>query len=325
MGSLRFFALPLLAAAAILTAPLISVAQTYPTKVVHIIVPFAPGGSADLIARTVAAKLTDGMGQQVVVENRQAGGGRLGVESTVNAAPDGHTLLITPNGPMSIARYAAQLPYDTLTDLAPVSMLATIPAGIAVNAQLPPKTLAEYIAYAKARPGQLNYAVSSIGTHMHLAGELLKSMTGINVVAVPYRGTGPAATALGAGEVQAGVLDLASLLPAQARGAVRILAIADPKRTSTAPDIPTAAEAGVPGFGVTAWIAMFAPAKTPAPIIAKINGEVGKALRMADVRDILTKAGIEPAPSSPEEMGKILRDQVVDFGKIIKEANIKFD
>ena len=325
MGSLRFLALPLLAATAILTAPLSAGAQNYPTKVVHIIVPFAPGGSADLIARTVAAKLTDGMGQQVVVENRQAGGGRLGVESTVNAAPDGYTLLVTPNGPMSIARYAAQLPYDTLTDLAPVSMLATIPAGIAVNAQLPPKTLAEYIAYAKARPGQLNYAVSSIGTHMHLAGELLKSMTGINVVAVPYRGTGPAATALGAGEVQAGVLDLASLLPAQARGAVRILAIADPKRTSTAPDIPTAAEAGVPGFGVTAWIAMFAPAKTPAPIIAKINGEVGKALRMADVRDILTKAGIEPTPSTPEEMGKILRDQIADFGKIIKEANIKFD
>jgi tripartite-type tricarboxylate transporter receptor subunit TctC len=325
MGSLRSVALPLLAAAAILTAPRASDAQTYPTKVVHIIVPFAPGGSADLIARTVAAKLTDGMGQQVVVENRQAGGGRLGVESTVNAAPDGYTLLVTPNGPMSIARYAAQLPYDTMTDLAPVSMLATIPAGIAVNAQLPPKTLAEYIAYAKARPGQLNYAISSIGTHMHLAGELLKSMTGINVVAVPYRGTGPAATALGAGEVQAGVLDLASLLPAQARGAVRILAIADPKRTSTAPDIPTAAEAGVPGFGVTAWIAMFAPAKTPAPIIAKINGEVGKALRMADVRDILTKAGIEPTPSTPEEMGKILRDQIADFGKIIKEANIKFD
>jgi len=325
MGSLRSVALPLAAAAIFVAAPLTAGAQNYPTKVVHVIVPFAPGGSADLIARTVAAKLTDSLGQQVVVENRQAGGGRLGVESTVNAAPDGYTLLVTPNGPMSIARYAAQLPYDTMTDLAPVTMLATIPAGIAVNAQQPVKTLAEYIAYAKSRPGQLNYAVSSIGTHMHLTGELLKSMTGINVVAVPYRGTGPAAAALSAGEVHAGVLDLASLLPAQARGAVRILAVADPKRTSTAPDIPTAAEAGVPGFGVTAWIAMFAPGKTPAPVIAKLNREVGNALYMTEVREILTKAGIEPAPSSPEGMAKILRDQVADFGKIIKEANIKFE
>ena len=325
MASLRAAALPLLAAAVFAIAPLTAGAQSYPTKVVHIIVPFAPGGSADLIARTVAAKLTESMGQQVVVENRQAGGGRLGVESTVNAAPDGYTLLVPPNGPMSIARYAAQLPYDTMTDLAPISMLATIPAGIAVNAQLPVKTLAEYIALAKSRPGQINYAISSIGTHMHMTGELLKSMTGMNVVAVPYRGTAPAAAALSAGEVQAGVLDLASLLPAQARGAVRILAVADPKRTSTAPDIPTAAEAGVPGFGVTAWIAMFAPAKTPAPIIAKLNGDVGRALQINEVRDILTKAGIEPAPSTPEDMAKILRDQVADFGKVIKDANIKFE
>jgi tripartite-type tricarboxylate transporter receptor subunit TctC len=325
MGSLHLAALPLAAAIAFIVAPLAAGAQSYPSKVVHIIVPFAPGGSADLIARTVAAKLTDSMGQQVVVENRQAGGGRLGVESTVNAAPDGYTLLVTPNGPMSIARYATQLPYDTMTDLAPVSMLATIPAGIAVNARLPVTTLAEYIAFAKARPGQINYAISSIGTHMHMTGELLKSMTGMNVVAVPYRGTGPAAAALSAGEVQAGVLDLASLLPAQSRGAVRILAVADPKRTSTAPDIPTAAEAGVPGFGVTAWIAMFAPGKTPPPIIAKLNREVGNALYMTDVRDILTKAGIEPAPSSPDDMAKILRDQIADFGKIIKEANIKFE
>ena len=315
---------PLVAAGALLAA-MPTAAQNYPNKVIHFIVPFAPGGSADLIARTVGAKLADSVGQQVVVENRPAGGGQLGVEMTVNAAPDGYTLLVTPNGALSIARYMRQLPYDTATDLAPVSMLATIPAGIAVNAALPVKSLAEFIAYVKDRPGQLNYAVPTIGTHMHLAGELLKSMTGMNIVAVPYKGTGPAAAALAAGEVQAAVADLASLLPFAGRGAIRILAVADPKRTSTAPDIPTAAEAGVPGYGVTAWIAMFAPVKTPAPVIAKLNAEVGRALQMADVRDILIKAGIEPAPSTPEDMRKILSDQIAGFGKVIKEANIKFE
>lgn len=300
-------------------------AQNYPNKVVHFIVPFAPGGSSDRIARILATKLSESFGQQVVVENRFAGGGQLGVEITVNAQPDGYTFLVTPNGPVSITRHARKLPYDTAADLAPVSMLATIPAGIAVNASLPVQSLAEFVQYVKERPGQLNYAVPTIGTHMHLVGELLKSAAGIDIVAVPYKGNGPATVALVSGEVQAGVSDLASLLPFARRGAIRILAVADPKRTLTAPDIPTAAEAGVPRFGVAAWVAMFAPARTPPALIARVNGEVTRALNLADVRESLMKTGIEPAPSTPEEMGRILREQIDDFGMVIQKANIKFE
>nr|ART40120.1 K157 [uncultured bacterium] len=325
MRSFRHAILPLVAAGAIIAGAAPAGAQSYPSKVIHIIVPFAPGGSADLIARTIAAKFSDSLGQQTIVENRPAGGGQLGVEMTVNAAPDGHTLLVTPNGTITITRHARQLPYDTAKDLAPVSMLATIPAGVAVNDKLPPKTLADFIKYVKERPGQLNYAIPTIGTHMHLTGELLKAASGMNIVAVPYKGTGPAAAALAGGEVQAGVADLASLLPHASRGAIRILAVTDPKRTSTAPNIPTAAEAGVPGFGVQAWIGMFAPAKTPPAIIARVNSEVAKALNMPDVREILTKAGVEPAPSTPDALAGVVRDQIDNFGKVIKQANIRFD
>jgi tripartite-type tricarboxylate transporter receptor subunit TctC len=300
-------------------------AQSYPSKTVHFIVPFAPGGSSDRIARILATKLSESFGQQVVVENRFAGGGQLGVEMTVNAQPDGHTLLVTPNGPVSITRHARKLPYGTATDLAPVSMLATIPAGIAVSNALPVQTLAEFVNYAKERPGQLNYAIPTIGTHMHLAGELLKLAAGINIVAVPYKGTGPATAALVSGEVHAGISDLASLLAFARRGAIRILAVADPKRSITAPDIPTAAEAGVPRFGVTAWVAMFAPARTPPAIIARVNNEVTRALSLADVREFLIKTGIEPAPSTPQAMGRMLREQIDDFGMVIQGANIKFE
>ena len=300
-------------------------AQQYPSKPIRIIIPYPPGGSSDLAVRTIGAKISESLGQPVVVENRSGASGQVGIQAVVRSPADGYTLVATPSGPVSISAHLQKLPYDPAKDLVSVAMLALVPSAIAVNAALPIYNLSDFIAFSKRKPDGVNYSVSGIGTHMHLAGELLKGMTGANLIAVAYRGTAPATTAVLSGEVPASISALATLLPHAMSGRIRILALIDSTRTTTAPDLPTVSESGVPGYGADAWMGMFAPAGTPPHIIARLNAEVARSLALPDVRLTLGKAGLEPAPMKSEDMGRFVLDDIKKWGKVINDANIKID
>jgi tripartite-type tricarboxylate transporter receptor subunit TctC len=311
-----------------LFAPYAANAQTYPGKPVTIIVPFTPGGSVDLVARTLAAKLTESLGQTVIVENQGGAGGEVGIGSAIKSRADGHTLLVTPGGPMTAGPHFRKQPFDVVNDLAPVAMVAVIPTVFAVNSSLPVKTLAEFIKYVKERPNSINYSNPGLGSGNHLAAELLKQTAGINMVPVPYKGASAAAVAVASGEVHAGTGDLTSFLPFAANtggsGKVRILATYGGTRPMAAPDVPTVAEAGVPSFRSIAFIGLFAPAKTPPEIINRLNTEVMRILQRPDVSEILVKAGAEPAaPMTPAAFGRFVREEIDKAGKLIKAANIK--
>src|SRR3990167_5369179 len=282
-------------------------AQQYPGQPIRIIVPYPPGGSSDLAVRTVGAKISESLGQPVVVENRSGAAGQVGIQVVVRSPADGYTLVATPNGPVSISAHLQKLPYDPAKDLVPVAMLAWVPIGIAVNSAVPVHNLKDFIGFSKGKPDGVSYSVSGVGTLMQLAGELMKSMTGANLVAVPYKGAAPAATAILSGEVPAGISDLTTLLPHARSGRIRILAVASSTRTTTAPDLPTVAESGVPGYGADGWIGMFAPAGTPPNIIARLNAEVARSLALPEVRQALGKAGLEPAPMRSEDMGRFVQ------------------
>ena len=299
--------------------------EKYPSQTIRIIVPFAPGGAVDLMARVFAAKLAEHLNNAVIVENRSGAAAQLGIQSVVKAAPDGHTLLVTPSGPISITVHLQKLPYDPATDLVPVAMLSYASVGIAVSQTSEIKTLADLIAAGKSRPQGLNMSVSAIGTHMHLAGALLENMTGAKLVPIAYRGTASAAAAIASGEVDMGVSDLASLLPLARGGRLRILAVVNSARTATAPEIPTVAEMGVPGYGADAWIGLFAPAGTPADLVERLNGEVARALSLPDVRRLYLQAGAEPAQMKPAEMRQFVLDDIKKWGGVIRNAKIKID
>ena len=300
-------------------------AQQYPGQPIRIIVPYPPGGSSDLAVRTVGAKISESLGQPVVVENRSGAAGQVGIQVVVRSPADGYTLVATPNGPVSISAHLQKLPYDPAKDLVPVAMLAWVPIGIAVNSAVPVHNLKDFIGFSKGKPDGVSYSVSGVGTLMQLAGELMKSMTGANLVAVPYKGAAPAATAILSGEVPAGISDLVTLLPHARSGRIRILAVASSTRTTTAPDLPTVAESGVPGYGSDGWIGMFAPAGTPPNIIARLNAEVARSLALPEVRLTLGKAGLEPAPMKSDDMGRFVLDEIKKWGKVIKDANIRID
>lgn len=313
-------AAPLLLAASLATGH--AQAQDLTGKVVRIVVPLAPGGSADLTARLIANNLQKPLKANVIVENRPGGGGQIGVEQVIQAEPSGQTLLISPNGYVTVmGGFRADFP-DPRKALAPITLLVTVPVGIAVAATSPIKSISEFVKHAKSTAQ--NYSVPAIGTHMHLVGELFKIETGIDIQAVPYKGTGPAAAALVAGEVQATVSDMSSLLPQSRGGKVRILGLTDPKRSSVVPDIPTVAEQGVAGFGLSAWIGMFAPAGTPPKLVEMLNAEVKKILEMREVREALVTAGLDPSPTTSAEMASIMDRDIKKWAVVVKKANIKF-
>ena len=274
----------------ILWAPLAAQAQTYPDKSIRVVIPVAPGGSADLVARTISARLSEAFGKPVIVESRTGAGGEIGVDSVVRSAADGYTLLSTPNGPISVGVHVQATKYDPAKDLAPVAMEVLVAAGIGVNAALPIYTIGDLINAAKAKPEGLSYSHSGIGNTMHLSGELLKSMTGANLVPVPYRGTSPAVTAVLTGEVPFGIADMTSLMPLAEAGKVRILAVTNSSRIAVAPDIPTVGES-LTGYAADAWIGLFAPAGTPADIVNRINNEVERALARPEVKENFQKVG----------------------------------
>jgi len=301
-------------------------ADAFPTKPIRIVVPFPPGGPADVLARTVGDRIAAALGQPVVVDNRPGAGGNIGMELVAKAAPDGHTLALAPAGNLTVnPSLYRNVPYDVGRDFAPVTVIAAVPNVLVVNPQVPAKDLAELIAYAKANPGKLNYSSPGPGSGAHLAGELLKSSAGIDIVHVPYSGIAPAVTAVMAGDVQLMFAGAPSALPQVAGGKLRALAVASPMRIASAPALPTLSEAGLPGFDVTSWYSIVAPAATPPAVVERLQKEIARALTSPDVKAKLTGIGAEPIANTPEEFAAMIRVETAKWSKIVKDANIKIE
>ena len=299
-------------------------AQDYPVKPIRGIVAFAPGGPTDVVARAVAAKLTEAWGQTVVIDNRAGASSVLGTEMVARSVPDGYTLLFGTGTALTITpALMSSVPYDAFKDFAPVSMLTINPQILVVHPSLPVSSVKELIALAKSKPGQLNYASGGQGSTPHLGMELLKSLAGIDVVHVPYKGTSLMMVDLLSSRVQMLINSMPTVLPLVQTGKLKALAVSSAHRSPAVPDLPTVAEAGVPGFETVGWYGLFAPAKTPQPIIAKLNVQVVKILKAPEMAQRFAAQGADPAPGSPEELTKFMRAEFARLQKLIKSAGIK--
>ena len=298
-------------------------AQTYPTRTVRMVVPYAAGGNTDFTARVIATKLTDVFGQQVVVENRAGGATNIGSDLVAKAAPDGYTLLMGgASNAINMSLYA-KLPYDTLRDFAPVILCVKGANVLAVHPSLPVKNVKELIAIAKARPGKLNYASSGLGSSNQMAGELFKLMAGVNIVHVPYKGNSPALTDTIGGQVEMIFSGVPLLVPHIQAGRIRAIGIGSLKRFPALPEVPTIDESGLKGYEATTWFGLLAPIKVPKEIVARLNVEVGKILASADVRDRFINEGVEPIGGTPEFFAGFIRDEINKYAKVVKAAGLK--
>ncbi|MGH8620525.1 MAG: Bug family tripartite tricarboxylate transporter substrate binding protein [Burkholderiales bacterium] len=303
-----------------------ALAQTYPTKPIRLIVPYPPGGGNDTLARLFGVKLTEAWGQQVVVDNRPGAGTIIGTQLAARAIPDGYTLLLSSIATHAIAPNLYAKPgYDPVKDFAPITLLAVAPTVVCVNPAVPARTLKELIALAKAKPGELRFASGGSATPPHMAGEIFASMTGIKLVHVPYKGGGPAHAGLLGGEASMMFDTAASILPHVRAGRLRALAIARSKRLPEYPDLPTFTEAGVAGYEVNAWYSMHAPAGVPKEIIAKVNRELVRILKLPDIRERLKVLGSEGIGDTPEEFAKFVRAESTKYAKAIREAGVKVE
>jgi len=320
----RIAALGIACAAAAAQAPVAgAAAPAYPNRPIRFIVPFPPGGGNDIVGRIVALKLAEQLGASIVVDNRGGAGGTIGTYLTAKAPPDGHTLLINNISLAVNATLVPRLPYDTLKDLAPVSLIGRQPNVLVVHPAVPARSLRELLELARAKPGQLDYGSGGVGTASHLSTELLNLMAKVKLVHVPYKGLGPALTDLMGGQVQLIISTLASALPQLKAGKLRPLAVTTAKRSSFLPEVPSMDEAGVPGYEFNTWYGLLVPAGTPRAIVERLNGEIGRALASASVRDQLGPQGIEPAPGRPEAFGSYLRTEVEKWGKVVKASGAK--
>jgi tripartite-type tricarboxylate transporter receptor subunit TctC len=295
-------------------------AQDYPSRPVKIVVPFPAGGSNDIIARILAQKLNERTGQTFLIENRGGAGGNIGADAVATAEPDGYTLLLTAPPPLTInAALYKKLPYPA-TAFAPVALVASVPIVLAVHPSVEANNVMELIALAKAKPGTLNFGSSGNGSTNHLAGELLKSMTGIDIVHLPYRGAAPAMNDLIAGHIPMMFDNIPAVLPQVQAKTIKAIAVAGAKRATALPDVPTVAESGVPGFEASSWFGLVAPAKTPVPVLAKLESEVEAILKMPDVQTRFTELGAEPAHVSGAAFGRFLADETAKWTKIIQSS-----
>jgi tripartite-type tricarboxylate transporter receptor subunit TctC len=295
-------------------------AQSYPSRPIRFIVPFPPGGGNDIVGRIVAAKLSENLGQQVVVDNRGGAGGTIGSDITAKAPPDGYTLLVNNISLAVNHTLFTRLPYDTLKDLAPVTLIGRQPNIVVIHPALPAKSVRELLALARAKPGELTYGSGGIGTASHLATEMLKLMTKTEMVHVPYKGLGPALTDLMGGRLQLIVSTMASALPPMKAGKLRPLAVTTARRSSFFPELPTMDEAGVKGYEFSTWYGLLVPAGTPRAIVDKVNAETRKALAAPIVMEQFTGQGLEPGSSTPQEFGAYLRSEVAKWGKVVKAS-----
>jgi tripartite-type tricarboxylate transporter receptor subunit TctC len=307
----------------VLLAPVVMAQQAYPNKPVRIIVPYPPGGTADIIGRTIAEKLGVLWGQSVIVENRAGAGGTIGVDAVAKAAPDGYTMVLGVTGPLTIApSINAQLAYDPLRDLVPITLVAAVPSLIAIHPSVPARDLKELIALAKSQPGKLTFASAGTGTSVHIAGELFKSMAGVDIIHVPYKGGAPALNDLLGGQVSMIIENMPQLLPQVRAGKIRALAVTSQQRSPTLADLPAVAEI-LPGYEATTWFGLLAPAKTPQEIVRKVQSDVAKIGMLPDVKERFTGLGADVIASTPEAFAKHLQSELVRFSKVIKDANIK--
>lgn len=300
-----------------------AVAQSYPTKVIRMVVPFPPSGGTDVIARLLAARMSESLGRQIVVDNRGGANGIIGTEIVARAPADGYTLLFVSSPHSVNPSMYAKLPYDTLRDFAPIAQAASSPYILVVHASLPVRNMKELIALARARPGQIDYASGPAGSSAHLATELLKDMARIDLRQIPYKGAGPALAAVVGGEAALVFGNALTVKPHIQAGRIRALGIASPRRSANAPELPTIAEAGLPGYSADAILGMLAPAKTPRAIIDLLNAEVLKAMRTPEMVESMKNMGVDIVLTSPEEFGKLIESEMQRWGKLVRALNLR--
>jgi tripartite-type tricarboxylate transporter receptor subunit TctC len=296
----------------------------YPVRPVRFIVPFAPGGSTDTLARTLAQRLSDALGQQVVVDNRSGGNGNIGTEIVARALPDGHTILLGYIANLGIGpSLYAKLPYDPVRDFAPVTQLAVAPNILVAHPSVPVKSVRELVAYTRANPQKVNYASAAVASLGHLAGELLNSSAGIHMQHVPYKGSGQAVIDLLAGQVQIMFSGMSSVMPHIKAGKLRPLAVTGAQRSPATPDVPTIAEAGYPGFEASAWYGVLAPAGTPKAIVARLNTEILRVLKIPEVKERLENVGFELVGGTPDAFAAYIRSEIEKWARVVKASGIK--
>ena len=306
--------------------PLAATAQGYPAKPIRMIAPWPPTGTVDILARTLAQKLSDNLGQTVVVENRAGANGVIGSDAVAKSAPDGYTILVDNiTGHAINATMQPKMPFDSLRDFAHVSLLAWVADGVVSLPSLPAKNMQELIALARAKPGHVTYASFGVGSSAHLAGELMKTMAGIDMLHVPYKGGQPAIADLLAGQVSIYIPVLPSVVALVKADRLRLLAVTSAKRSSALPDVPTVAESGLPGFEASNWFGLMAPAGTPADIVARLNSETAKALQAPEVRARLIALGCEIQSSTPQEFQALLRSETEKWAKVIKASGARIE
>jgi tripartite-type tricarboxylate transporter receptor subunit TctC len=303
-----------------------ALAQGYPAKPIKIVVPFTPGGTTDVLARAVGQKLTANWGQPVVIDNRPGAGGNIGSEVVAKAAGDGYTLLmgtISTHG-INPSLYT-KLPFDAVKDFAPVSLVARVPNVLVLHPSVPANSVKELIALAKAKPGQLNFASSGNGTSIHLSGEMFKTMAGVQMSHIPYKGSAPALTDLLGGQVSLMFDNMPTALPHVKAGRLKALAVTTAKRSPALPELPTVAESGLPDFEATSWFGVLAPAATPKEIVNKLSGEIAKILKTPDVQAQLSGQGAEPVGSTAEEFATHIKSEMAKWAKVVKESGARID
>lgn len=303
----------------------VSAAQSYPTKPVRIVVPQSAGGSTDLVARPLAKVLGEALGQSFYVENRPGAGSLIGTDVVAKAAPDGYTLLMVAASFSINPSINSKLPFDPIKDFSPVTQVSAFPNILVVQSSSPIKTVQDFLVYARANPGKLNYASSGVATGTHLSMELMKYMAKLDIVHVPYKGGAPAVNGLLGGQVQVNLATISTALPHVKSGALRALAVSTGKRWASTPDLPTLAEAGLAGYDYTSWVGMFAPAKTPGAVVNRLWTESAKAARTQEMKTILAQEAAEPVGNSPEQFAAIVEREIATWKKVVEAAGIKPD
>ena len=310
-------------AAAIVASAFVNAAEPYPAKVIRVIVPYSPGGTGDNVGRAVGAKLSELLGQQVIVDNRPGAGGNIGAEATVRAAPDGYTVVMAATSLASNPALQRKMPFDPLRDLVPVSGCCEVPMIVVVHPSLPMKNIKEFVAYAKAYPGKLTYASSGIGTSSHLAAELFRVQTGVDMLHAPYKTDALAMPDVLSGQVPVMFMFQTAALPQVRAGKLRALAVSTAQRSPLAPELPTVAEAGVPGYEFSGWFGIFAPAATPTQIVNKLAAASVKAVQSPDLRERLSQQGFVPVASGPEQFAAFFRREVAKWARVVKEGGLQ--
>jgi tripartite-type tricarboxylate transporter receptor subunit TctC len=319
----KTFSLRLTVLTFILAVALPAAAQTYPTRAVRVIVPFAPGGSLDVVGRVVFDKMSQLMGQQVVMDFRPGASGNIGTELAARATPDGYTLLLNTLPLVVNPSLYRKLPFDVAKDLAPVSLIGSAPFVLVMHPSLPVKSVKELVALAKSQPGKLNYASAGIGTNLHVAAELFKNLSNTDIVHIGYKGGGPALVATLSGETSLSFLSIPAALPHMQSGRLRALATTGAKRTSSLPNLPTIAEGGVPGYEFSSWWGVLAPAGTPPAVVSTFNDYVAKATKTPEVSKRFADEGVETIASSPEQFGAHIKRELARWAKVVKDNRIE--